>query len=368
MEKKSKNFSLNFYKNKKVLITGANGFKGFWLSLMLLNVGANVGGIGIRGKDFKILEKLSLEKNISFKFLNINNIIKLKKFIKIFKPDIIFHLASESLVYNCHINPIKALKTNIIGLANLLISIKELNYKKELSLNIITSDKCYLPQKKKSFKENDRLGGFDIYSSTKACQEILTQSFYRSFFKSNDKIFINTLRAGNVIGGGDYSDNRLIPDIYKSLKLNSKLFIRNKNSTRPWQHVLDTLHGYLLAAEYSSRNKKNFSSWNFSPNTTSYRVIDILNNLIINKYIKKRNIIYRKNKINETKYLELNSKKANRVLRWKSLYSFNKIIEDSFEVYKILDAKINKKKKYKILKKRVQTFLIEIYGDSYRSK
>ena len=94
MEKKSKNFSLNFYKNKKVLITGANGFKGFWLSLMLLNVGANVGGIGIRGKDFKILEKLSLEKNISFKFLNINNIIKLKKFIKIFKPDIIFHLAS----------------------------------------------------------------------------------------------------------------------------------------------------------------------------------------------------------------------------------------------------------------------------------
>ena len=368
MEKKSKKFPLNFYKNKKVLITGANGFKGFWLSIMLQNLGAKVSGIGISGKDFKILKKIYLEKKISFKILDINNITGLKKFIKVFKPDVIFHLASESLVYNCHVNPIKAINTNIIGLANLLFSIKELNSQKKLSLNIITSDKCYLPQKKKSYKEEDRLGGNDIYSSTKACQEILTKSFYKSFFLSNKKIFINTFRAGNVIGGGDFSHNRLIPDIYRSLKFNSKLLVRNKNSTRPWQHVLDTLHGYLLATEYSFRNNKPFSNWNFSPNTTSYRVIDILNTLIKNDYLNKKNIIYVKNIVNETKNLELNSKKANRILRWKSLYSLKKAIIDSFEVYKILDAKINKKTKYQILSKRVQNFLIKIYGDSYRNK
>ena len=152
MEKKYKKFPLNFYKNKKVLITGANGFKGFWLSIMLQNLGANVSGIGILGKDFKILKKIYLEKKISFKILDINNITGLKKFIKIFKPDVIFHLASESLVYNCHINPIKAINTNIIGLANLLFSIKELN-SKEVKFKYSYFSKCYLPQKKNRIKK-----------------------------------------------------------------------------------------------------------------------------------------------------------------------------------------------------------------------
>lgn len=367
MGKKSKSYPLNFFKNKKIVITGINGFKGFWLYLFLQNLGAKVSGIGLKNKNFPIFDKIRLQKKI-FKNIDINNFKKLKKYIVIKNPDIIFHLASESLVFNCNKEPLKAVQTNIIGLTNLLIIIRDMYKKKNLSLNIVTSDKCYLPQKKKSYVENDELGGNDIYSSTKAVQEILANSFYKSYFQNKKNIFITTLRAGNVIGGGDYSANRLFPDIYKSLFKNKQIVIRNKNSTRPWQHVLDTLNGYLLATAYAYKNQLNFSNWNFSPNRNSYKVDDIVKILIKEKIISKKKVKYKKNIIRETKFLNLNSKKANNLLKWKSFYSLKNSIKDTFEVYDIFSSKINKKKKLNILRENVKNFLELANGDTHRGK
>ena len=367
MEKRSKKLHLNFFKKKKILITGINGFKGFWLYFLLNNLGAKVFGIGIENKDFIIFKKFGLKKKKFFNKINISNYKSLKKYINTKNPDLIFHLASESLVINCHQNPLKAINTNILGLANLLLIIRDMKYKKKLGLNIVTSDKCYLPKYKKAFKENDRLGGNDIYSSTKACQEILTQSFYKSYLKKNKKIYVNTLRAGNVVGGGDYSKNRLFPDIYRSIKNNSVLSIRNKNSTRPWQHVLDTLYGYLLAAQYSYSKKINYSNWNFSPKSNSKTVNDLLK-LIINECdLNKKNISYKKNIIKETKYLNLNSDKAKNTLKWNSFYDLNQTIKDTFSVYEILDKNIKNSEKIKLLRKRVEFYLKNIYGNTHRS-
>ena len=367
MEKKSKSNPLNFFYNKKIVITGINGFKGFWLCLLLQNLGAKVTGIGLKNSNFPILDKINFEKKI-FKNLDINNFKKLKSYIASKNPDVIFHLASESLVYKCNLEPLKAFQTNVIGLTNLFIIIRDMKHKKNLSFNIVTSDKCYLPKNKKSYVENDELGGNDIYSSTKAVQEVLANSFYKSYFQNKKNIYITTLRAGNVIGGGDYSANRLFPDIYKSLLKNKKILIRNKNSTRPWQHVLDTLNGYLLAASYAYKNKINFSNWNFSPNSTSYKVNDIIKILIREKIINKKKVKYKKNIIKETKFLNLNPKKANNLLKWKSFYNLKKSIKDTFVVYDVLNSRINKKEKLNILKEKVKYFLKLAYGNSHRGK
>ncbi len=368
MEKESENFPLNFFKNKKIIITGINGFKGFWLLAILERLGAKVSGIGINDKNLLVFKKLSLTKKNFFNFLDITDLKKLKKYISSKKPDIIFHLASESLVFDCYKNPSKAVHTNILGLSNLLIVLKQIRFKNKLGVNVVTSDKCYLPDKKKTYLETDKLGGNDIYSATKACQEILTNAFFKSYFENNKKFFFNTFRAGNVVGGGDYSSNRLFPDIYKSIKSNSKLSIRNKNSTRPWQHVLDTLHGYLLAARYSFLNEKNYSSWNFSPLKKSYKVSDIIKILNKNKIFKKNKVQFKKNIVKETKYLNLNPKKAKNLLNWRPIYQLEETIKDTFDVYDIFDKKINSKTKAEILNKRIDTFLNKIYGDSYRRK
>ena len=368
MEKKSKKFPLSFFFKKRVLITGLNGFKGFWLYLFLKTLGAKVEGVGIDGENFKILDKVNLKKRNFLKKININNHNKLKKYIIQKKPDLIFHLASESLVYECDKNPINAINTNILGLSKLLLIIKDINFKKKVSINIVTSDKCYLPQSKRSYKENDRLGGNDIYSSTKACQEIMVSSIFKSYFQEKKGFYINTFRAGNVVGGGDYSDNRLFPDIYKTIKNKSKLFIRNKNSTRPWQHVLDTLHGYLLATEFSFRKKKQFENWNFSPSTGSFSVNSIIKNLVKTNLIDKKKINFKKNIIKETKFLNLNSNKSNKILKWKSVFNLDDTIKDTFEVYNLLDEKISSSLKMKLLEQRLKIYLNKIYGDTYRLK
>jgi len=332
MEKKSKSNPLNFFYNKKIVITGINGFKGFWLCLLLQNLGAKVTGIGLKNKNFPILDKINFEKKI-FKNLDINNFKKLKSYIASKNPDVIFHLASESLVYKCNLEPLKAFQTNVIGLTNLFIIIRDMKHKKNLSFNIVTSDKCYLPKNKKSYVENDELGGNDIYSSTKAVQEVLANSFYKSYFQNKKNIYITTLRAGNVIGGGDYSKDRIIPDIYKSYNTKKKLLIRNPNHVRPWQHVLEPLHGYLILAEktYKKKLPPNMENWNFAPNINDCKSVLY----VVNKFKKKINfktkLITQKRRKKETKILKLDSFKSKKHLNWKPKWSLsetiNKIVE-----------------------------------------
>ena len=323
-----------FWSKKRVLITGHTGFKGSWLSIILTYLNSTVDGYSLKPKKNSLFNKsMILQKLNSNTYANINDSTRLKKKIRDCKPEIIFHLAAQPLVIESYKDPLKTLNTNIIGTANLLDSIR--NIKSIKSVVIITTDKVYKIKKdNKLYKELDQLGGFDPYSASKVGTEIVVESFIKSFFRnSNLKNKISTARAGNVIGGGDYSENRLIPDIIYAINNKKKLKIRNPNHIRPWQHVLDPLMGYLILAEkqYSNKVDNKEHAWNFGPNKNNFKkVIDIV------KYIKSSQqfeYILTKNNINfkETEILKLNSLKAKKKLNWTSKWDLAKSITKTLE-------------------------------------
>ena len=323
-----------FWSKKKVFITGHTGFKGSWLSIILTYLNSTVDGYSLNPKKNSLFNKSKiLQKLKSNTYANINDSKKLKKKIRDCKPEIIFHLAAQPLVIESYKNPLKTLNTNIIGTANLLDSIR--NIKSIKSVVIITTDKVYKIKKdNKLYKELDQLGGFDPYSASKVGTEIVVESFIKSFFRnSNLKNRISTPRAGNVIGGGDFSENRLIPDIIYAINNKKKLKIRNLNHIRPWQHVLDPLMGYLTLAEKQYNNKVDNKdhAWNFGPNKSNFKkVIDIV------RYIKssqKFEYILAKNNtpLKETNILKLNSLKAKKKLNWTSKWNLTKSITKTLE-------------------------------------
>ena len=274
---------LKIFKNKKILITGHNGFKGSWLTIWLNLLGAKVVGISL--KDYNQDNHFNLiKKNIKVKsyYFDLRNKKKTQQIILKEKPDYIFHLAAQSLVYKSVLDPSFNWETNVIGLLNILDSIIKL--KKKCYGIIITSDKCYKNlEQKKGYKENDILGGIDPYSASKASAEILFHSYYQTFFAKNKKnIRLCTARAGNVIGGGDWSNFRLIPDCMKMWLKNKIPVIRNPQSTRPWQHVLEALSGYLVLAYELTKNENiSGNSFNFSS--------DKIKNITVLNFLKKIN-------------------------------------------------------------------------------
>jgi CDP-glucose 4,6-dehydratase len=317
-------FRKNF-KNKRVIITGHTGFKGSWLTLWLKILGANVLGIsnGIITKpsNFRILE---LEKKINHKNFDIRNIKKLKKTFNSYRPDYIFHLAAQSLVQKSYKEPVNTFETNTLGTLNILEALKEI--KNKCTVILITSDKSYKNlELKRGYKENDLLGGLDPYSSSKGAAELIIQSYVSSYFKNNKKILIGIARAGNVIGGGDWSQNRLVPDCIKSWSNNNRVILRNPLSTRPWQHVLEALGGYLLFAIKLSKNPKlHGEAFNFGPNNkNNFNVLSLVKLMKLDwknvnwKFVKKN-----KSKVYESKLLKLNCSKAKKILKWKSVLNF----------------------------------------------
>ncbi len=328
----------NIFKKKKIIITGHTGFKGSWLALWLVKLNAKVVGISNKiptnPSHYKLLK---LDKRIKNYKLDLIDISNLKRIIKIEKPDFIFHLAGQSLVKKSFNNPKFTFDTNTIGTLNVLECLRE--FKKRCIVILITSDKVYKNLEiKKGYKENDLLGGSDPYSASKAAAELVIQSYIKSFFsKKNNKIFISTARAGNVIGGGDWSVDRLIPDCVKSWSKNKSVIIRNPLSTRPWQHVLEAINGYLTLAQKLSQNKKlHGEAFNFGPKKNSdFDVITVI------KFMKKSwgKISWVKNKNRnknhkESKLLKLNSLKANKNLNWKCVLSFSETINLVADWYK----------------------------------
>jgi len=236
---------LSNFKGKKVIITGHTGFKGSWLTIWLLHLGAKIIGIsnGIPTKPSNF-ELNKLKKKINNQNFDIKNKIKLQRLINIHKPDYIFHLAAQSLVKKSYAKPSLTFETNSFGTLTLLDVLKDYKTKKICSVVIITSDKSYKNlELNRGYKEDDLLGGHDPYSASKACAELIIQSYFNSFLIKNKNLKISVARAGNVIGGGDWSENRLIPDCIKSIKNKKKLLIRFPNSTRPWQHVFKAIYG-----------------------------------------------------------------------------------------------------------------------------
>ena len=344
-----------FFKGKKVLITGHTGFKGSWLTVWLQILGAKVIGVSNGFPSFNNhYQLLNLNKKILNKNLDVRNLILLKKFVKKNQPDFVFHLAAQSIVNLSYKDPLKTWSTNTIGTINLLESLRQL--KKKCVAIIITSDKCYENLEiKRGYNEKDRLGGKDPYSASKASADIAIRSYISSFFShKKNKVHIATARAGNVIGGGDWSANRLIPDCVRSWSKKNKALIRSPHSTRPCQHVLEAIYGYITLAINLNKNPSlHGQAFNFGPaNQQNYKVISVVK--LMKKYWE--NVSWKLHKNNnktfkESSLLKLNSQKAKKILRWRSVLTFKENIFlvanwyknfylDSKQAYKLTSSQI----------------------------
>jgi len=323
-----------FWKDKKVFITGHTGFKGAWLCIFMNLLGARVYGYSLSPKKKSLFNQANckkfLKKNI---YANIQNYNFLRNQILKIRPEIIFHLAAQPLVSKSFENPLETFNTNIIGTTNILNLVR--NQKSIKSVVIITTDKVYeIKKNNKSYNEEDALGGKDPYSSSKVCAEIIMNSYNETFYKNNFlRNRISTARSGNVIGGGDYSENRLVPDIIEAINKKKKLVIRNPSNIRPWQHVIEPLSGYMKLAELQYKNKKiniKKPAWNFGPNKNSFvKVIDVVN--YIENKVKLKKKVKKKQSFFETKILKLNSNKAKKYLKWYPVWNLKKSIDSVIE-------------------------------------
>lgn len=299
-------------KKKRVLVFGNTGFVGSWLSLSLNLFEANVLGVSLKMNNSNYLSNtIQFKKKVNTIYCNINNLNKVKKKISSFKPEIVVHLASQPLVSEGYKNPKKTFNTNIIGTLEILELIKDLKTLKKII--IFTSDKVYENNHQK-LNEDSKLGGIDPYSASKSCQDIISQCYNLSFLKKQMII----LRSGNIIGGGDWAENRLIPDIIRAYKNNKKLKIRSIESTRPWLHILDVLSAIHLIINKKFKDNK-INIFNLSPKEGNQVSVKKILRLINEKTeIKslKMNVI--KNRINEKKYLKLSSNKIKNQLGWES--------------------------------------------------
>lgn len=322
----------NIYKGKKVLITGNTGFKGSWLTVWLLKLGAEVVGISadVPTKP-SMFEELNLSKKIKFYLEDVSNKDKVKEIILNEKPDFIFHLAAQAIVSESYISPFKTLNTNIMGTASILDSLRD--HEHDCSVVMITSDKCYdNVEWPWGYKETDKLGGKDIYSGSKGAAELVINSYVESFFKENKFIKIGVGRAGNVIGGGDWAKDRIIVDCIKSWSKNEMVEIRSPSATRPWQHVLEPLSGYLtLGEDIFNNNNVQGNAYNFGPKSEQNRtVLNLLEDLSSfwsfndpkESYKITDNIPFY-----ESGLLKLNCDKALLELKWESNLNYQETVE-----------------------------------------
>jgi len=348
----------NIFDGKKVLVTGHTGFKGSWLSLWLTMLGAKVIGLSINiPTNPSHFKTIGLKNKIKHHKIDIRNLKLLKEIFKKHQPDYVFHLAAQSLVKKSYLDPVYTWETNTFGTLNILESLKQL--KKKCIVVLITSDKSYKNLEiKRGYNENDLLGGKDPYSASKASAELVIQSYINSFFPvKKTKVLITVARAGNVIGGGDWSENRLIPDCVKSWSKNKKVLLRNPNSTRPWQHVLEAVGGYLKLAASLRKNKKlHGEAFNFGPNDNkNYKVISLVK--LMKKYWEKvswKTSSKRKISFYESNLLKLNTNKAKKKLKWKSILTFKETISMTTEWYK--NYYLNPNLMYKISFKQIKKY------------
>ena len=321
------------YKNKTVLVSGHTGFKGSWLCLWLQKMGATVVGYS--------LEAPTSPSHIDLLNLNIISIIgdigdldKLNNVFQQYKPDIVFHLAAQSLVRPSYKNPIETYETNVMGTVNLLEASRHCGSVKVV-VNI-TSDKCYENlETDRGYRENDRMGGHDPYSSSKACAELVSAA-YRLSFLTNDDIAMATARAGNVIGGGDWACDRLVPDTLRALEKRQSVQVRNPNAVRPWQHVLEPLSGYLLLAEKLYLEGHEFADgWNFGPNDDDARSVRwVVEHLCESWGIGTLWTNQPGDHPHEANYLKLDISKARKYLNWAPRLSLKDALSQVIEWHK----------------------------------
>lgn len=323
------------YRGRRVLITGDTGFKGSWLSLWLQQRGASVFGYALPPESNSHFNALGLNKLIEHQDGDVRDFKSLSSYINEINPDIIFHLAAQALVIESYRDPKSTSDTNIGGSINILEAVR-LNPNVK-ALVFITSDKCYLNKEvARGYTELDELGGYDPYSASKAAAEIVFASYAKSYFAHRPSFGAASARAGNVIGGGDWSLNRIIPDCVRSLIAQTPIEIRNPNATRPWQHVLEPLSGYItLGARLLTTECGNLGSWNFGPPETAVHTVGEVTLRAIDEWGSGSiSITPQDEKLHEAGLLQLNCDKARKELSWAPRWGFDQTMLETIKWYK----------------------------------
>jgi len=325
----------DFWQGKRVFLTGHTGFKGSWLSLWLSSLNAEVKGFSLNPPTSpSLFKEAKIDSIIDSQINDIRDLKALKKSIVDFNPDILIHMAAQPLVRYSYDAPIETYETNVMGTVNVLESAR---FCKNLKAIVnITTDKCYENDGRfEGYKEDDPMGGYDPYSSSKGCAELIASAYRRSFLQDQG-VGLASVRAGNVIGGGDWADDRLIPDILRSFEKNKSVIIRNPKATRPWQHVLEPLSGYLILAEKLYKNQKEYAEgWNFGPNEKDAKPVEWILDKMTNKWPDSSWELDRNPNPHESDFLKLDISKAKSKLGWKPVWELSYALEKIIDWYKM---------------------------------
>ncbi|WP_426052969.1 CDP-glucose 4,6-dehydratase [Bacillus sp. DC4300-2b2] len=321
------------YRDRRVLLTGHTGFKGSWLALWLQQLGAQVTGLSL-SPDAEPNHWNLLNLEISSKIVDIRNDPDLSRALRDANPEIVFHLAAQPLVRRSYNQPMETWSTNVLGTANLLNSCRALD--NLVGIVIVTTDKCYLNREwPYSYREIDRLGGHDPYSASKAGAELVVESFRHSFYNTNGSPQLATVRAGNVIGGGDWSEDRLIPDVIRSIEQGTAIQVRSPQATRPWQHVLECLSGYLLLGQQFLEHSRGFDeAWNFGPGADGNQTVEDVLFALKQQWKSVSWNSAHGMQPHEAKLLQLDCSKAQQRLKWAPVLSFDQAIAMTAQWYR----------------------------------
>lgn len=354
------------YKNKKVLITGHTGFKGSWLSLWLKELGAEVIGYSLDPPTKpNLFDSINLKDKIVDIRGNIRNEEHLASVFKKYSPEIVFHLAAQPLVRLSYKEPKLTYETNVMGTVNLLEAVRKTNSVKVCI--IVTSDKCY--ENKEwvyGYRETDPVGGYDPYSSSKGCAELVTAAYRRSFFNPEDyerthNVALSSVRAGNIIGGGDWREDRLIPDCIRALSQNKTVVLRNPKAIRPWQYILEPLAGYLLLGSLMYGEGQKYSgAWNFGPNDKRYLTVEEIVKLVVAYWGEGNYAVERIKDFHEAGLLKLDINKAITLLRWRPIYNIDETVKRTIDWYKNFYSTMKKDKLYKLTVEEIKEYTAQI--------
>lgn len=329
-----------FWKNKNVFVSGQSGFKGSWLSLWLQKMDANVTGYAnsLRPTEPSLFELAQVEKGMNNVTGDIRDYDRLLEAIRAARTDIVFHLAAQPLVRYGYANPKETYETNVMGTVNVLEAVRKA--KTVRCVVVVTSDKCYKNREENSisYQEEDQMGGDDPYSSSKGCAELVTAAYRTSYFPPDKylkhRVSIASVRAGNVVGGGDWAKDRLIPDLIRSLVTNVPVIIRNPEAIRPWQNVLEPLRGYLMLAEKSFESGLCAQAWNFGPADSDARSVGWVTNRVIELWGSGKWVVDTAEQLHEARYLRLDNSKAGKELNWKPKLTLDKALGMSVDWYR----------------------------------
>lgn len=352
---------VNQFRGKRVLVTGHTGFKGSWLCLMLKNFGAIIAGYSLAPTSPGLFDILNLSEKIDKHYIgDVRDHKSLQEAITEFCPDFIFHLAAQPLVLEGIKNPLETFETNIMGTVYLLDCLRSIDRK--VSVVVVTSDKCYKNQESAiGYKEGDPLGGSDPYAASKAGAEIVTEAFRKTYF-SDSQVHIATARGGNVLGGGDFSKDRLIPDIYRAVKAGDKITLRYPDAVRPWQYVLDVLWGYIVLAAYLYEGGRKYEGkYNFASSEKSLLTVkEIVSYTLDALGHADTKIEIEKAKFKETNLLLIDPEKAKTVLGWEGKINHKEMLKETAVWYRLFLSEDSSIERYTY--ERIDNYIKKVLG------